>query len=453
MRTEPVFPDVSREFDALRSYLEEHGRPLLDDKMVKLLDTRQVQIDEKEMSILSVVTSGRRDRMGDILEPGGVQFDAYLKNPVVLWGHNPAEPVARNAWIKLSSDGEQILAKTIFTRKDELSKRVFTLYKEGILNAWSVGFIPLAWIPTEPEAEKKTKDDDEDGVIRRQPYGLHVKEWELIEYSAVSIPCNPDAVGLSIINAPELVKSFSIAVPALPTDHDDGIPDDAEGKPYPNEHACRLRDPDDFKPGSFKRVSREHEGKKYSIIMGRLKGETTMTEQAYRYSKDVWGKTEAQKHCKEHDGTFEAATEAGMECEECNMPEQPAIEKAGRVLSAANRNKVQAAVDALQVVLEADATSNKPDKTLDDTITKAEGEDEDDPVAELAAIGREMQEATEADSSPAGESTEPEIPAPAVEVSGEGRTLLPVSEADAARMVAEALEKALDRRLGLRRVR
>ena len=77
--------------------------------------------------------------------------------------------------------------------------------------------------------------------------------------------------------------------------------------PYPNEHACRLKSPGSFKPGSFKRTTRKSAGKVYSIIMGRLKGETTMTEQAYRYDKKTWTASSAGAHCKDHDGTFEAA--------------------------------------------------------------------------------------------------------------------------------------------------
>jgi HK97 family phage prohead protease len=77
--------------------------------------------------------------------------------------------------------------------------------------------------------------------------------------------------------------------------------------PYPNEHACRLRDPDDFQGDSFRRVKRKHEGKEYSVIVGRLKDEDTMTEQAYRYQKDIWAEDEARAHCQDHDGSFEAA--------------------------------------------------------------------------------------------------------------------------------------------------
>jgi len=82
----------------------------------------------------------------------------------------------------------------------------------------------------------------------------------------------------------------------------------AEEKPYPNEHACRLRDPADFEAGSFRRTTREHEGKTYSVIMARLEGEAAMTEQAYRYPKDDWTADEARAHCRDHDGTFEAAS-------------------------------------------------------------------------------------------------------------------------------------------------
>jgi hypothetical protein len=81
--------------------------------------------------------------------------------------------------------------------------------------------------------------------------------------------------------------------------------------PYPNEHSCRLREPNDFKPDSFRRTSRKSDGKPYDIIMGRLKGDNTMTEQAYRYDKAIWSADDARVHCKDHDGiAFEPAIES-----------------------------------------------------------------------------------------------------------------------------------------------
>jgi HK97 family phage prohead protease len=80
--------------------------------------------------------------------------------------------------------------------------------------------------------------------------------------------------------------------------------------PYENEHACRLRNPGDFAKGSFRRISRKHEGKSYGVIVGKIKGQDATTDQAYRYPKKAWGADEARKHCKEHGGTFEPAADA-----------------------------------------------------------------------------------------------------------------------------------------------
>ena len=79
--------------------------------------------------------------------------------------------------------------------------------------------------------------------------------------------------------------------------------------PYPNEHSCRLRDPDEFQKDSFRRVSRKSEShdKNYDVVRGQLKGSEEWEDQAYRYAKDTWSAAEAENHCREHKGTFEAA--------------------------------------------------------------------------------------------------------------------------------------------------
>jgi HK97 family phage prohead protease len=90
--------------------------------------------------------------------------------------------------------------------------------------------------------------------------------------------------------------------------------------PLPNEHSCRLRQPGDFQKDSFRRTARKHKGKTYDVISGKLKGEDSMTEQAYRYPKDTWSAADARSHCDSHDGiSFEPAAEdesaAGEEIE------------------------------------------------------------------------------------------------------------------------------------------
>ena len=74
--------------------------------------------------------------------------------------------------------------------------------------------------------------------------------------------------------------------------------------PYPNEHACRVRQPSAFEKGSFRRIERGGA----SIIIGKLKGQTTTTTQAIRYPRASWTEQRARAHCKRNGGkSFEAA--------------------------------------------------------------------------------------------------------------------------------------------------
>jgi len=78
-----------------------------------------------------------------------------------------------------------------------------------------------------------------------------------------------------------------------------------EMKPYPNEHACRLKDPGAYV--RFARMEREHEGKTYYAVIG-FKRDGGSEEQSYRYPKDEWAEAEARKHCEKHGGRFEPAS-------------------------------------------------------------------------------------------------------------------------------------------------
>jgi hypothetical protein len=73
--------------------------------------------------------------------------------------------------------------------------------------------------------------------------------------------------------------------------------------PYEQEHSCRIRQPGEFQADSFRRIKQG----RLSIIIGRLKGKTATTTQAFRYPKDSWTEAAARAHCKEQGGSFEAA--------------------------------------------------------------------------------------------------------------------------------------------------
>lgn len=152
------------------------------DKKTLDFTTVEKQLNTDERSITSYVSKISVDRGGDIVEPDGLDDKNYRKNPIVLFNHNYDAPVGKNLWLKKEKDG--VLAKTQFA-KTLFADDIFQLVKEGVLSAYSIGFIPKIW---------EWNEDDET---------LSFKEWELLEYSIVSVPMNPDAVNESL----KMVKS------------------------------------------------------------------------------------------------------------------------------------------------------------------------------------------------------------------------------------------------------
>jgi len=116
-----------------------------------------------------------------------------------------------------------------------------------------------------------------------------------------------------------------------------------EQKPFPNEHSCVLTDAGKY--DKFRRGTRDHEGKKYAVLYGHVKGGETWEDHSFRYDKETWTSAEAKAHCAEHKGTFEAAEK----CDDCNFvegepgntlpaakPEDKAEESAAMALRAAS---------------------------------------------------------------------------------------------------------------------
>ena len=133
------------------------------------------------------------DRDGDILRASGVDFSNYMKNPVFLSFHNSREfPLGKvtKFWV----EGNEVKAIVYFPTLEELSTdpnnasekaKLVDLHtiviKQECLMRLSVGFIPIEWIETEN--------------------GYDILKWELLEFSAVAVPANQDAIA-------QAVKSF-----------------------------------------------------------------------------------------------------------------------------------------------------------------------------------------------------------------------------------------------------
>lgn len=77
--------------------------------------------------------------------------------------------------------------------------------------------------------------------------------------------------------------------------------------PYPNEHAARVKSPTLFDQDSFRR---KNIAPGVDIIIGKLKGKSTTTTQAYRFDKTKFTPDQARKWLKDNKVlyiSFEAA--------------------------------------------------------------------------------------------------------------------------------------------------
>lgn len=110
------------------------------------------------------------DRDGDVIVPGGIDVKNFMRNPVLLWSHDPYQlPIGKIT--NLSITGEGLIFDAEFASDiSDMAKSVRDMFAGGFLNAFSIGFIPH-----ERDREKITK-------------------CELVEISAVNIPANPEAL-------------------------------------------------------------------------------------------------------------------------------------------------------------------------------------------------------------------------------------------------------------------
>ena len=144
-----------------------------------------LKVDPTHMLVRAVISTADPDRAGDVIVPGGLRnADEYLRNPVVLWAHQRSLPPIGTCE-RLTIEADRIVAETKFSASSPFALDVFTLYAEGVLRGWSVGFVPVKVHSMPPSRE-------------RPQGGVCYPEWDLLEYSAVPVPENPQALTLAV---------------------------------------------------------------------------------------------------------------------------------------------------------------------------------------------------------------------------------------------------------------
>lgn len=150
--------------------------------LVKYYDDTAVELKEVDAAtgmrdIAVVISTAAQDRDDDIIAVDGWEIDSYLKNPVVLYGHDyRGLPIAQALEIGVT-DGK-LVALDRFTPADvnPFGYTVYRLVEGGFLRAASVGFRPIKYL---------WNDDHK---------GYDFAEQELLEHSFVPVPSNPEAL-------------------------------------------------------------------------------------------------------------------------------------------------------------------------------------------------------------------------------------------------------------------
>lgn len=174
--------------------------------------TAQVDdVNASERSIVAKISTGAIDRYNTVFDVKGFSLESYNQNRVVLFEHGRdplrgSMPIGKNLWIKAAGIGanSKLIAKTQF-KKDDFSQQLYEAYRDGDMRGWSISAIPSDYGPP-------TKEE-----IRNRPELANVsniyRSVDLCEYSAVSVPGNPDCLTSDELRSASRVIARGIPVP------------------------------------------------------------------------------------------------------------------------------------------------------------------------------------------------------------------------------------------------
>ncbi len=135
---------------------------------------KDVSLDGTDTIIEGWANKAVVDRGKDYIGQKAWNLVNYEKNPVILFNHDKEKPIGRALGVEATEEGLYIKAK-ISKSKDPMVSYVRDMIKEGILNAFSVGF------------DAKEEGKDSAGINE-------IKQAELYEVSVVSLPMNQDSI-------------------------------------------------------------------------------------------------------------------------------------------------------------------------------------------------------------------------------------------------------------------
>jgi hypothetical protein len=160
---------------------------------------------EETRTVRFIISTDGKDRHGTKLNMKGWNLDNFNRNPIVGYQHNvygdnmcvPPNPDdvlgPARAWVE-SANGRDVLMGEVTFEKAEINpqaEKVFRKVLNGTLRATSVGFLEIG-------KGKDVVEKDASGKVIGKTYEFEGQE--LIEFSIVNIPSNPEATRKVVMN-------------------------------------------------------------------------------------------------------------------------------------------------------------------------------------------------------------------------------------------------------------
>jgi hypothetical protein len=164
---------------------------------------------EETRTVEFIISSSARDRHNSILNMKGWQLENFNRNPIVGYQHNvyggnmcnAANPDDVLGPGRAYLENDLLIGEVTFETKDinPQAEKIFRKVLNGTLRATSVGFLEIG-------EGKMKKTLDESGNVIDEVYMFSGQE--LLEFSIVNIPSNPEAVGRSLANHTEAALGY-----------------------------------------------------------------------------------------------------------------------------------------------------------------------------------------------------------------------------------------------------
>ena len=244
-----------------------------------------------------VNTMGIPDADSDIIDPSA--FDSSLVEPIhipVLAGHDHGSIIGKVLEAHphhIAGDEYKLFARMQLNLETQAGREAFSNIANNFIREWSVGF-------NIPSADAVVYDRGGKKAIRR------INELDWVEVSSVIRGASP-ATGTIAAKSADTVIMGHVK---------------SDQKPYPNEHACRVREPGDFE--IFRTSTTEVDGKSIRTVYGQEMGTDEWDIQSYRMPISDWSEAEARGYCDDHYGIkFEPATGEDSEYEDATAASTP----------------------------------------------------------------------------------------------------------------------------------